>query len=110
MLSATRFSIFTATGTPYLYHFRSLHAYTSFKAARWSRSRVRCPKAEIADEAACAVSDATQPNFCLYIERGPSIRLAISVVDFDNPLLTGLGISINFLVFSLLDELVSVVV
>jgi hypothetical protein len=37
-------------------------------------------------------------------------QLAISVMDFDNPLLTGLGISIDFLVVSLLDELVSIVV
>jgi len=33
-----------------------------------------------------------------------------SAVDFDNPLLTGLGISIDFLVIFLLDELVSVAV
>jgi hypothetical protein len=50
-------------------------------------------------------------KFCpQLIGRGSSIQLAISVMDFDNPLLTGLGISIDFLVVSLLDELVSVVV
>ena len=31
-------------------------------------------------------------------------------MDFENPLLTGLGVSIDFLVVSLLDELVPVVV
>jgi hypothetical protein len=36
--------------------------------------------------------------------------LTILVMEFEDPLLTGLGISVDFLVVSLLDELVSVVV
>lgn len=39
-----------------------------------------------------------------------SFLLAVPVMDFEDPLLTGLGISVDFLVALLLDELVSVVV
>ena len=37
-------------------------------------------------------------------------QLAISVMDLDDPLLTGLSIPVNFLIVFLLDELVSVAV
>jgi hypothetical protein len=46
----------------------------------------------------------------LHVRQEPKRHLVFSTVDLDNPLLTGLLISIDFLVVFLLDELVSVAV